>query len=210
MRVFNSIASLSSIGHKLVYLSLRATLGNQYSNAEPSAHEAAGGDTTTANHEEADEEDDLPPTAPWLRRQQLRQTERKLEAEGVEPKEEANESAEETKAVKKKRKREKDNGKAKKPSEVEEPEEQAQPVEHERHYTETEQKVEAAEHDTEDEDKGNSDKAEEKKQDWCFRGCGLFFLKFFERERERVLNLFSFVRVSETGFLRDKFESFFL
>ena len=104
VRVFNSIASLSSIGHKLVYLSLRATLGNQYSNAEPSAHEAAGGDTTTANHEEADEEDDLPPTAPWLRRQQLRQTERKLEAEGVEPKEEANESAEETKAVKKKEK----------------------------------------------------------------------------------------------------------
>lgn len=141
----------------------------------------------------------------------MRQTERKLEAEGVEPKEEANESAEETKAVKKrKRKREKEKGKAKKPSEVEEPEEQAQPVEHERHYTETEQKVEAAEHDTEDEDKGNSDKAEEKKQDWCFRGCGLFFLKFFERERERVLNLFSFVRVSETGFLRDKFESFFL
>ncbi|CAK9100567.1 unnamed protein product [Durusdinium trenchii] len=154
-----------------------ATLGNQYSNAEPSAHEAAGGDTTTANHEEADEEDDLPPTAPWLRRQQLRQTERKLEAEGVEPKEEANESAEETKAVKKKRKREKDNGKAKKPSEVEEPEEQAQPVEHERHYTETEQKVEAAEHDTEDEDKGNSDKAKEKKQDWCFRGRDLRTLR---------------------------------
>ena len=137
----------------------------------------------------------------------MRQTERKLEAEGVEPKEEANESAEETKAVKKrKRKREKEKGKAKKPSEVEEPEEQAQPVEHERHYTETEQKVEAAEHDTEDEDKGNSDKAEEKKQDWCFRGCGLFFLKFFEGERESSESFF----LCETGFLRDKFESFFL